>query len=93
MPIELSATETRVHFGKVLGDVKDTSEPVLIENNGDPVGVIIDHDLFQYLSESRTLEQYEEQWRRTREIVAKALNGRPFPDIDEMIDYGRDDVS
>lgn len=88
----VSATEARVHLGEVLDDLVRGGDEVVIERNGEPVAVLMSIQQRDALARRNNAEALLARADRTRAMVARWLNGRPFPDADELIDGGRDDV-
>jgi len=83
----ISATEARVGFGKLLHDVAEGGESVLVERSGQPQAVVLS------VGEYRRLRELEEvrrdRWRKLLdeaiEQVDRDLGGDTLPPADEVI--------
>ncbi|MDP9368815.1 MAG: type II toxin-antitoxin system Phd/YefM family antitoxin [Chloroflexota bacterium] len=88
----VSATEVRVHFGELMRRVVEGQEPVVVERGGKPQVVVVSVEEYERLRGERIeREDWWERARRSRERVARELNGRPFPDITELIHEMREE--
>lgn len=82
----MSATGARVHFGELMRRVVEGQEPVILERGGKPQVVVLSVAEYERLrGEMAEPDDWWERARRSRERVAQDLNGRPFPDVTELI--------
>ncbi len=82
----MSATEARVHFGELMRRVVEGQEPVIVERGGKPQVVVLSVAEYERLRGEKTEpDDWWDRAKRSRERVAQELNGRPFPDITELI--------
>jgi prevent-host-death family protein len=88
---QMSATETRVHFGEVLQTVGSDGDYVIVERDGKPVVAIVPINEFDEFWSAK-VDDWMESARQARAMIARAYAGRPIPDADELIDGGRDDI-
>lgn len=72
MPVTLSATESRIHFGKLLDGVSEHAAPILVEKDGEPVVAFMDVALYEFLAKQGDELDWKERARRSQEIVARA---------------------
>lgn len=88
----VSATEARIHFGELMRQVVEGDEAVIVERGGKPQVVILSFDEYKRRVGGQELQlDWKERVRRTRETVDKALGGREIPDIDDLINAGREE--
>ena len=88
----ISATEARVHFGDVLRSVTERGETIVVERSGKPLAVVLSFDTYARLRNNG--KQKEDWWtlaERARERIARELNGRPLPDIVQLINDSREE--
>jgi prevent-host-death family protein len=82
----MTATEARVHFGELMRRVAEHDETVVVERGGKPQVVVI--SLAEY-DRLRGEQEPEEDWwelaARSRRLIDEFRQGRPLPDIDELI--------
>jgi prevent-host-death family protein len=88
----ISATEARVHFGDVLRGVAERGETIVVERGGKPQAVVMSVAEYDRL---RANDDQEEDWwtlaQKSRERIARELNGRPLPDIVQLINDAREE--
>jgi prevent-host-death family protein len=87
-PRHISATEARVHFGKVIEEIQAGSEPIVVEKSGEPVVIMLSPAEYY-----RLVKQDTDVWSRIeliRRDVAVHTGGASIGDADEMIDLGRE---
>jgi prevent-host-death family protein len=87
-PKRVTATQLRVHLGEVLDAIEHRREPYVIERGGREMAAVIPIDDFR---RQRKAALSEDWWRRQEQVareLEKNLNGRPYPDVDELIDHG-----
>lgn len=89
----MSATEARVHFGELLRAVSEERDHVVVERSGQPVAVVLSPQRFAELSQRDDVDAILQRAEQSRQLVARWLDGKPLPDIDELIDagHGHDD--
>jgi prevent-host-death family protein len=88
----VSATEARIHFGELMRKVVERDETVIIERSGKPQVVVLSFDEYQRrLRGKRPESDWKERVRETREMGHNTLAGRPLPDIDDLINGGREE--
>ena len=86
----VSATEARVHFGELMRRVVEGQESVVVERGGKPQVVVISAAEYARLQAA--------QWERADRLLEQAhaairadLNGRPLPDMSELIRESREE--
>jgi prevent-host-death family protein len=88
----VSATEARIHFGELMRKVREDGATIVVERAGKPEIVILSIiEYKQRLGGQTAQSDWRERVRRTRELVRQELAGRPLPDIDDLIDGGREE--
>ena len=74
--------ELRQSFGKVLGRLQRTGEPILVEKRGKPVAALISlKDFRERFSEKNAAVERERLFARMDEIVASAPSIDPTPGL------------
>lgn len=90
----MSATEARVHFGEVLRRVR-ANDTITVERGGKPEAVILSVAAYERLRANQGDTEEPEDWweaaRRSRERIAKELNGRTLPPIEDVIHEMREE--
>src|SRR5688572_188814 len=86
----VSATEVRAHFGEMMRHAVERNEPIIVERAGKPHVVILSIAEYERLRGEESHEPpVEQDWwemaRQSRERVRRSLNGRPMPDVSEVI--------
>ncbi len=82
----ISATEARIHFGKVMQDVEDTNDTVVVVRGGRPKVAIISMEQLEKLEQLHA-EESTPHWkvlqRQVREMIRQSGNVplNPPPDI------------
>jgi len=84
----ISATDARIHFGKVMKQAK--VGPVIVERAGKAEVVVISKKKYDQLVAEKQETDWREMLRRTHELVRKDLAGRELPDPAEMIREARE---
>jgi prevent-host-death family protein len=82
----MSATEAPVHFGELLRRVVEDDETVVVERGGKPRAVVISLAAYDRLRAGQAAE--EDWWElaaRSRRLISEFRQGRPLPDIEELI--------
>jgi prevent-host-death family protein len=88
----ISATEARVHFGDVLRGVTERGETIFVERGGKPQAVVISIEEYDRLRSNG--EPQDDWWtlvEKSRQRIARELNGRPMPDIVQLINDAREE--
>lgn len=102
MATKISDSEALARFPEVLQRVIETGEAVVVERNGEAQVAIVpvadyaawsdEVDLDHSVSEpDLSLSTWLSEADRVRELIRRELGDRPLPDIDELIDGGRDE--
>ena len=82
----ISDAEARSRIGVLLRQVAETGEPVYVEWEGKPQAAIVS---------ARAVPAAQEDWSallaEAQALIQRDLAGRPLPDIDELINGGRDE--
>jgi prevent-host-death family protein len=89
MPRTMSATDARVHFGEVIRIVNTSGDHIVVEKDGRRAAIILSPVQFDELTRHFDAEEFIERARNSRERVASWFKDQPFPDIDELINYGQ----
>lgn len=83
----ISATDARVGFGKLLQDVAEGGDTVLVERSGQPQAVVVSVDEYRRLQ--RLEEGGRDRWRalldQAIQRVDHDLKGETLPPADEII--------
>ncbi len=89
-PRHISATTARVRFGELLEAVKDRGETVIVEKNGEELAAVI--PIAEYRRKTRRVldQDWWDRQNRVAEELDRNLAGRPYPDVKDLIDAGRD---
>ena len=85
--ITFSATDARIHFGKVMRQAQ--TAPVVVERGGEPQVVILSIATYYRLVDEAP-SNWRELVRTSRNQIAAHLQGRELPDPAETIRLGRD---
>ena len=91
MATGVSATDSRVRLGRLIQELEGDSAPVLVEKENGPVAVAVPPAALARLRAGTIPSNWEAVADEARDIVRSWLQGAPMPDIDELIDYGRND--
>jgi len=92
MKRRISATDARIHFGKLMRAVVEKEEPVVVERSGEPHVVVLSVDHYQ-----RLIAAWEEQedWRelvsQAREQVRADLGGRELTPPEDVLRQVREE--
>jgi prevent-host-death family protein len=82
----ISATDARVRFGKLLRDVAEKGETVVVERSGRPQVVVLPVSEYSRLQK---LEEPGDRWQRLLdsaiERVDRELQGKELPAADRLI--------
>ena len=87
-PRFITATEARVHLGKVIEDVRFSADPIFVEKSGVEVLVMLSPSEYRRLA-----AQDLGVWDRIDQIrrgVASLTESKGIDDADRLIDEGRD---
>jgi prevent-host-death family protein len=90
-PAAVDATEARVRFGDLVRRVAENGETVVVERGGRPQVAFLPIAEFERLREGQQNPDWWEQVMRVRELIARELDGRPLPDIEEIIRGSREE--
>jgi len=86
MERRISATDARIHFGKLMRDVVEKEEPVVVERSGEPHVVVISVDEYERLVAAR---EEQEDWRelvsQAREQVRAELGERELTPPEDVL--------
>ena len=88
-PKSITATQLRVHLGEVLDELEERQEAVVILRGGREMAAVVPINEFR---RDRRRGLSAEWWRKQDEIareIEENLNGRPFPDVDDLINHGQ----
>jgi prevent-host-death family protein len=91
MAITISDAEAISRIGEVMRQVAETREPVIVEWDGKPQVAVVPAEPTGPEQTQMSLERWLEEADRVRERIRLELGGRQLPDIDELIDGGRDE--
>jgi prevent-host-death family protein len=89
-PRHISATDARVRFGELLDAIKDRGETVIVEKSGEPLAAVIPISEYRRLTRKVLDQAWWDEQREIAEELERNLAGRPYPDVRELIDAGRD---
>jgi prevent-host-death family protein len=82
----ISATEARIHLGDVMRAVVEKDETIIVERSGKPLVVFISIDHYRRLKDGTSdAEDWLERAERVAARIQRERNGRPLPDISEVI--------
>jgi PHD/YefM family antitoxin component YafN of YafNO toxin-antitoxin module len=73
----------------VLDELEHDQQPIVIMRGGREMAAVVPIDEFR---RDRRRGLSAEWWRKQDEIareIEENLNGRPFPDVDDLINYGQ----
>jgi prevent-host-death family protein len=88
----MTATEARVHFGRLLRDVAERGETVIVERSGLPLAVIVSVNEYNRL---RIGEDEKPDWERQldelHELIRLHHGEQEMPDAAELINAGREE--
>lgn len=92
----ISATEAQSHFDDLLRDVADHGETVFVERSGGPTLVVLSVAEYERLRTENNrpesdLSKWLEEADAVREAIASSRNGRPLPDVSELIHQMREE--
>jgi prevent-host-death family protein len=84
--------EAQATFEDLVRQVVETGEQVMIERDGVPQVVVVPAKAHPGLHERRfELRRWLEEADRVGSQIREQLGDRPLPDLDELIDGGRDE--
>ncbi len=88
----VSATEARVHLGRIMREVTEQDVPVIVERAGQEQVVILSVQRYRQMAASQAASpSWLQLLADTRAAVAADLQGRPLPDPAEVIRQGREE--
>ena len=88
----VSATEARVRFGELMRRVVDERTAIVVERGGKPLVVVLPVEEYERLCAGQPeQEDWWERVERARAEVARSLNGRPLPNIEDLIHEMREE--
>jgi prevent-host-death family protein len=90
-PRGVNATDARVRFGDLVRRVAENGETVVVERGGRPQVAFLPIAEFERLRGGQRNPDWWERVMRVREMIARELNGRPLPDIEEIIHESREE--
>ena len=95
MPKTVSATEARIHLGKLLRDVAEKDDTIIVERSGKPQAVILSIEAYERLHAGQVKlgEDWWERAQRVSERIAQERGERPWPSIVEVINASRQERS
>jgi prevent-host-death family protein len=83
----ISATHARIHFGEVMRQVVDGTEPVVVERGGKPQMVLISLAEYRRLLGERPKEGgWANLVQRAREQIKSELGARQLPPSEDVLD-------
>jgi prevent-host-death family protein len=92
----ISATEARVHFGKLMRSVVENDQPVIVERAGKPEVVVLAVDKYQRMKAAEQRESWKSTFKRIQEIgdaIRMRREDVPLPDPAEVIHQMREERS
>ena len=91
-PRLVTLKEARDTLEELVRQVVETGEPITIEDDGTPQVVVAPAVPSSPLRMRRAeLRQWLDEADRVGALIRKRLGDRPLPDLDELIDGGRDE--
>jgi prevent-host-death family protein len=94
MPRSISATEARVHFGKIIREAADKGEPIFVDPSGGPQVVIVSRETWDRVSgRAEGKPKWRVELEKAWEMVERDRGRRPLPDIEAMIRDMREERS
>lgn len=87
----ITATEARVHFGELMRRVVEDNEQVIVERGGKPQVVVLSIDTYERMQTSQPAERPEWQVLLERAHDLIRAEGRPMPDVVELIRESREE--
>lgn len=82
----ISAAEAQSHFDDLVRDLATGGETVFVEQSGKKQVVVLSVDEFERMGgETNALGDWLQLVDRTRENIARERNGRPMPDVSEVV--------
>jgi prevent-host-death family protein len=91
MHLVMSAADARIHFGEVIRKVADQGETIVVERAGKPQVVIMSVAEYERLGGGTKLSKWLDEAETVRTSYRARVGNTPLPDIDELIDAGRDE--
>ena len=86
MQNRISATDARIHFGKLMHHVVEKQEPIIVEHSGKPHVVVISIDRYDHLLKvQKGSENWREMVHQAREEVQISLGDRELPPPEEVL--------
>jgi prevent-host-death family protein len=89
-PRHVSATDARVRFGELLDAIKSRGETVIVEKSGEPLAAVIPIAEYRRLTRRVLPQEFWDGVQDVADELERNLAGRPYPDVRELIDAGRD---
>ncbi len=87
----VSATEARIHLGKLMRRVVESGRPIIVERGGKPYVVLLSVEAYERLVKG----QQQEDWRRlvaqARDRVRADLGGRDLRPPEEVLRQVREE--
>ncbi len=87
----ISATEARVHFGKVLRRVTEEGETVFVERGGRLAAVVLSVAEYERLLAARETTDWRERAQRARALIKAESGGRDVPAAEDVIRAAREE--
>ncbi len=88
----VSATEARVHFGRMMRRVSEEQQAIIVERSGQPQIVLISIEEYERLKAAGPAHNpWWDQLHQARERVAAELAGRELPPADDVIRQMREE--
>ena len=91
MAVTMTDVEARRRIGEVLRQVAETQEPVIVEWGGRTRVAIVPYEDDDQDQRRIQLREWLQEADRVAALIAATLGDQPLPDIDELIDGGRDE--
>ena len=85
MERKLTATEARVHFGRVLREVTEAGYRIIVERSGEPQAVILSVAEYERLKAGQHPTGWKELVQEARARIKADLGGRELTPPDEVI--------
>lgn len=87
----VSATEARVHFGKLLRGIAEEGATYVVERDGQEIAVVLPVDEYQRLTSRTTESHWRARLKESQELFRQTFRGKDLPDPDELINLGREE--
>ena len=81
----VSATEARVHFGRLLRAVAEEGTTYVVERGGKPQAVVISTEAYETLRAVKPKVDWVAQYKRSQEMFRPLNESGKMDDIEELI--------